>query len=175
MLAPVTEFFPAPPASVLEIGAGPGRDAKWFEARGYQVTAVEPVAEFREAGRRATGPDVRWIDDRLPRLAQLDTAGQAFDLVYVMAVWQHVPPSDRSVAMDRLCGLLAPGGTLVMTLRFGPGAPGRHAFEIDLEETRRHAGHAGVGIVHDVVATSVQSHKGDPKVQWRWLILRNPA
>ena len=40
-------LFLPPPARVLDIGAGTGRDAAGFAAMGHSVTAVEPTAELR--------------------------------------------------------------------------------------------------------------------------------
>lgn len=36
------DLLPAPGSTVLDIGAGSGRDAAWFAANGYEVVAVEP-------------------------------------------------------------------------------------------------------------------------------------
>lgn len=47
----VIDFFPSRNSRVADIGAGTGRDAAWFAARGHDVLAVEPVREFREAGQ----------------------------------------------------------------------------------------------------------------------------
>ncbi|MCY4198668.1 MAG: methyltransferase domain-containing protein [Gammaproteobacteria bacterium] len=41
----VLELLPKAGASVLDVGAGSGRDAAWFAANGYQVTAVEPSSK----------------------------------------------------------------------------------------------------------------------------------
>ena len=37
-------FLSATPGLALDIGAGSGRDAAWFAARGWDVVAVEPAA-----------------------------------------------------------------------------------------------------------------------------------
>ena len=71
-------FLPAPPGLVLDVGAGSGRDAAWFARRGLEVVAVEPAAALRqEAGRLRPSAAIRWLDDRLPALAQLHRLGLA--------------------------------------------------------------------------------------------------
>lgn len=64
--------LPAAPGLLLDVGAGSGRDAAWFAARGYQVMAVEPSAALRAlAERRHRRWPVQWIDDQLPQLERL--------------------------------------------------------------------------------------------------------
>jgi SAM-dependent methyltransferase len=70
--AAVLEWLPDSPGLVLDVGAGSGRDARWFAARAHEVFAVEPAAGFRSAARTAApGERVHWIDDRLPELAHI--------------------------------------------------------------------------------------------------------
>lgn len=39
-------YLPPPPATVLDIGGGDGRDAKWLAEQGYEVTLVDPSVEM---------------------------------------------------------------------------------------------------------------------------------
>ena len=92
-------LVPAVPGTVLDIGAGTGRDAAWFARQGQDVIAVEPSNSMRAEGQRLhADPRVRWIDDQLPELSALGRLGISFDLVMLTAVWQHVAPSDRERA-----------------------------------------------------------------------------
>jgi SAM-dependent methyltransferase len=53
------------PGTVLDIGAGPGRDAAWFAGQGHDVIAVEPSAGMRSEGQRFhVDPRIRWMDDQ---------------------------------------------------------------------------------------------------------------
>ncbi len=54
--AAILPLLPAPPAHVLDIGAGTGRDAAGFAALGYRVTAVEPTLELRRQAVPCTRP-----------------------------------------------------------------------------------------------------------------------
>lgn len=100
----------------LDIGAGSGRDARAMAARGLEVTAVEPSGGLRGIGE-ANSHGIRWIDDRLPRLARLGGTGQQYDFILCSAVMILVPPADLSPAFISMAGLLGEGGKLGLNLR----------------------------------------------------------
>jgi protein-L-isoaspartate O-methyltransferase len=63
----VLHLIPKPPARVLDIGAGTGRDAAGFADMGHIVTAVEPTAELRmRAMKLHPSPQIAWVDDSHP-------------------------------------------------------------------------------------------------------------
>lgn len=69
LLGPFLDMFPPPPARILDVAAGTGRDAAWLSQRGYEVTAVEPVAALREVGMNLHATDrIDWCDGTLPDL-----------------------------------------------------------------------------------------------------------
>ena len=124
--APVLDLLPDSPGCVLDIGAGTGRDAAWFAAQGHNVVAVEPSAKMRKAGKaRHQSPRIRWIDDRLPALEQILRSKLSLDLVWLSAVWMHVPPSARTRAFRKLVSVMSPGGSMMVSLRRGPPPAGR--------------------------------------------------
>ena len=65
------------------------------------------------------------MDDALPALDQVLRSKLTFDLVWLSAVWMHVPPSTRSRAFRKLVSVLSPGGDMMVSLRHGPAPPGR--------------------------------------------------
>lgn len=173
--APVLDLFPAAPARVADIGAGSGRDAAWFAAAGYPVTAAEPVAELRaEAVRRHPGSGVDWVAHALPDLAGLRDRGP-FDLITLSAVWHHVPPSDRAQAMDALAGLLARGGRLVMSLRHGPDMPDRGVYPPDVAGALTLAAGQGLTLLRRVETEADQAHDLHAGIRWTWLAFRYGA
>jgi len=107
---------------MLDIGAGTGRDAHWFSARGFHVTAVEPSDEFRRYGQ-SKNDDVVWVNGALPNLNQLQ--GQEYDFILLNASWQHVPIDQRQNAFATLYQLCKKGGRMLITLRQGPVPDGR--------------------------------------------------
>jgi SAM-dependent methyltransferase len=166
-------FLPAPPGLVLDVGAGSGRDAAWFAARGFEVVAVEPAAAMREAAAALhPGPAIRWLDDRLPALGAVHRLGLGFDLVWVSAVWMHLPPEERPRAMRKLATLLKPGGRMVLTLRHGPAPEDRPMWPVDATEVER------LGLDHGLalrLATErAEDRGGRPDIRWQTVILDLP-
>ena len=124
--APVLDLVPESAGCVLDVGAGSGRDAAWFAAKGHQVVAVEPSAEMRAAGKERHGsPDIRWMDDTLPALDKVLRSKLTFDVVWLSGVWTHVPPSMRARAFRKLVSVMSPGGSMMVSLRRGPHPPKR--------------------------------------------------
>lgn len=133
---PVLHLMPPAPATVLDIGAGTGRDAAALAALGHQVTAVEPTAALRlGAIARHRSPRIEWLDDSLPELARLAGRDGGFDLVMLTAVWMHLDAAQRRQAMPRVARLVREGGVMILSLRHGPVPPGRRMFEVSADET----------------------------------------
>ncbi|MDO9710774.1 class I SAM-dependent methyltransferase [Paracraurococcus lichenis] len=166
-------FLPAKPGLMLDVGAGSGRDAAWFAAKGWEVVAVEPAAALRqEAALRHRSPLIRWVDDQLPALAQLHRLGLGFDLVWLSGVWQHMPPEERPRAMRKLATLLKPGGRMVVTLRHGPPPADRPMWPVSANEVER------LGLDHGLALRLATEHRpstlGAPGVTWQTVILDLP-
>jgi SAM-dependent methyltransferase len=93
----VRAALPAPPARVLEIGAGSGELAAELRAGGYDVVAIDP----------AGGPEIVQVP-----LHQLDEPAGSFAAAVAVVSLHHVEPLAPSCA--RLAELLAPGAPLVV-------------------------------------------------------------
>jgi SAM-dependent methyltransferase len=176
VLAPVMDLLPAETSLVLDVGAGTGRDAAWLAGRGHRVVAVEPVAELRVAGE-ALHPsgNISWLDDRLPMLAATRARGEKYDLILVVAVWQHLPPEQHPAAVANLAAMLAPGARLIMSLRHGPGAPTRACFPVSPGTILGAAEGAGLTLVANRESESIQQRNRDAGVTWTWLCLDKQA
>ena len=174
LYAPVIDLLPAPPARIADIGAGTGRDAAWLARQGHAVTAVEPATGLRLAGMERHGSSgIEWLDDRLPKLSSLQRH-RPFDVVLLSAVWQHLDDGERGVAMRRLAGCTAAGGMLIMSLRHGPGAPGRPVHPARPEDTIAAALEAGFRLVRQCSAESMQAANRAAEVHWTWLAFGAP-
>lgn len=164
----VLHLIPAAPCRALDVGAGTGRDAAALAALGHDVTAVEPTKELRDHGRRLHADvAVEWVDDSLPDLRLLFATPRRFDLVMLTAVWMHLDELERRMAMGTLADLLAPAGTLVMSLRHGPVPEGRRMFEVTGAETIDLARRHGLAVVHEGARKD-----GRPGVHWTVLGFR---
>jgi SAM-dependent methyltransferase len=122
--------------TVLDIGAGTGRDAAGFVAMGHSAVAIEPTEELRRGAMALhPSPMIEWIDDSLPDLAIVRARGEEFDVVMLSAVWMHLDELQRREAMPNVAVLVHNGGVMIMSLRHGPVPPGRRMFEVSAEET----------------------------------------
>lgn len=114
------DLLPNPPGSVLDVGAGSGRDAAWLSSLGFDVIAVEPSKNMREMAIKKHGnTGFQLIDDTMPSLEKVTRLGLSFDTILISAVWMHLPISERPRAFRKLISLLKPGGLLAITLRDG--------------------------------------------------------
>jgi SAM-dependent methyltransferase len=98
VLAFVSGALPAPPARVIEVGAGSGELAAALAERGYDVLAIDPASD---------GPPVLPV-----ALHELDAPAASFDAAVAVVSLHHVEPLDESCR--RLAELLRPRGTLVV-------------------------------------------------------------
>src|SRR6516164_5208511 len=72
----LVDLLPNPPALVLDVGAGTGRDAAWFASQGLEVIAVEPSVAMRTEGERLHPSTlIRWYSDSLPNLDHIIRSG----------------------------------------------------------------------------------------------------
>ena len=143
----VLHLIPTPPARILDIGAGSGRDAAAFAAMGHEVVAVEPVAALRRlAAAVHASPRIEWLDDSLPELACLAGCRDRFDLVMLTAVWMHLDASQRERAMPTVARLVGAGGALIVALRHGPVPAGRRMFDVSADETIELASREGLAL-----------------------------
>jgi SAM-dependent methyltransferase len=91
-------WLPAPPTRVLEVGCGRGDLARALAAGGYAVTAIDPEAPDGPIFQRTRLEDFR--------------PGDEFDAVVGSVSLHHV--DDLGAALDRIVGLLRPGGLLIL-------------------------------------------------------------
>ena len=166
----VAHLFPQKPARILDVGAGTGADAGWLAKKGHQVMAVEPVAAFREAGRRLhPSPMIEWVDDSLPALSAIPPSQESFDLVLVSAVWHHLSVAEREQAMSRFAALVGVGRPLIFSIKNGPHPANRRVFDVSVEETILLAAAHHFKSVVNLRAASVQILNRQAGVTWSWL------
>lgn len=170
--ASLVDLLPAPGATILDVGAGSGRDAAWLAENGYDVVAVEP-SEAMLAHARALHPSSRihWLADSLPDLAKVRRLGLSFDFILLSAVWMHIPPTARQRALRKLATLLAPKGRIAISLRLGAPDTARAMYEVSLAELASLARQFGLRIVH---TSDSQDRLGRSDVSWTNVVLGLP-
>jgi len=170
--AGLTDMLPAAGATVLDVGAGSGRDAAWFAENGYDVVAVEP-SDAMLARARALHPSSRihWVSDSLPELANVRRLGLSFDLILLSAVWMHIPPAARQRSLRKLATLLAPKGRIAISLRLGSPDTERAMYEVSLPELSSLALQFGLRVVR---TSDSDDRLGRREVSWTNVVLGLP-
>ncbi|MBB4715591.1 class I SAM-dependent methyltransferase [Streptomyces luteogriseus] len=117
-LVAAVERGPAGGGRALDLGCGPGRNALYLAARGFEVDAVDlssaAVDWARERAREAGAEDVRFHHGDAFALAGGVLTGP-YDLVYDSGCFHHLPPHRRVSYLALLERLLAPGGLFGLT------------------------------------------------------------
>ena len=166
------DLLPSKPATVLDVGAGIGRDANWLAYKGHKVVAVEPASKLRTMAReRNDAPGIQWISDSLPGLRATFRTGLSFDVILANAVWMHVASSDRARAFRKLITLLKPGGVLAITLRRGPTEAGRTVHPVSAAEIKRLARDHGAFVERENTADDLLGRR---EIRWEQLAIRLP-
>ncbi|MER7185430.1 class I SAM-dependent methyltransferase [Streptomyces hyaluromycini] len=95
--------------TALDVGCGDGLLAAKLAARAQSVTGVDRSAEMIRQARKRAPANITFLEGDYLDGAALDEEG--YDFVSAVAVLHHALFDD---AIDRLVGLLAPGGRLVV-------------------------------------------------------------
>jgi SAM-dependent methyltransferase len=115
--------LPPAPASVLDIGGGPGVHAEWLAAAGYEVTLLDPVALHREQAAARGGFAVRDGDAR----ALTEHADDSYDAVLLLGPLYHlVERTERIRAIAEARRVARPGAPVAAA------AISRHAPLLDV-------------------------------------------
>lgn len=110
---------------VLDLGCGPGRNASYLAARGFEVDAVDlsPAAIVWAQDRaREAGTDVRFRCGDAFDLVGTELSGP-YDLIYDSGCFHHLPPHRRISYLGVLDQALAPGGHFALAC-FAAGSAG---------------------------------------------------
>ena len=119
--ATLLNHLPQHPCSILDIGSGSGRDAAGLAELGHKVIAVEPSnALLTRARSLHPHSSITWVNGKLPELKAIRNLGHHYDVIFLSAVWMHLPYHDRQPSFERILGLLKKEGLLYITLRHGP-------------------------------------------------------
>jgi ubiquinone/menaquinone biosynthesis C-methylase UbiE len=109
------KHLPAPPASVLDVGGGPGVYAGWLAERGYAVRLIDPVARHvAEAEAMARAQPQHPFTAALGDARRLEEPNAAYDAVLLMGPLYHlVEQSDRLQALHEARRVVRPAGCIV--------------------------------------------------------------
>lgn len=105
-----------PPAQVLDVGTGPGLDAKYL-SKHYSVTGVEPSQKFCEIARYENpNADILFGD-----IVDIDLNKQLFKGVWARDSLHHIKEEDLDGVFQKLTDSLVQDGILYVIVREGKG------------------------------------------------------
>jgi ubiquinone/menaquinone biosynthesis C-methylase UbiE len=115
-LRALAEFLPPPPASVLDLGGGPGRYAIALTRKGYAVTLAD-VAQGSLALAQAKAAEAGVALHAIVKADALDLStlpAEQYDHVLLMGPLYHMTRlSDRRQALHQARRVLKPGGCMI--------------------------------------------------------------
>ena len=164
-------YIPQEPATILDVGAGSGRDAAWLASRGHQVIAVEPSRDMRRQAEQFHSKSAfTLVADRLPDIKKTSRSGVSFDLILLNAVWMFIPETERKRSFRKLIALLKPRGVIAISFRT-PCERHRGMYPVSVAEIEQLA--LGHGAYVELINKS-GDFLGRPDVEWHQMIVRLP-
>ncbi len=106
-----------PGGKILDVGVGPGRHARKFIARGYNVIGIDfSKGMVEEAKRRVPRGDFRLMDMR-----NLKFKNGTFNGIWCFASLLHIEKKDAPSVVNGFKRVLRPGGILAISVKKGSG------------------------------------------------------
>jgi ubiquinone/menaquinone biosynthesis C-methylase UbiE len=108
-------FLPSPPASIIDVGGGPGAYAVWLAGRGYDVHLVDPVPLHVEQALAASRSEGRPLASAVVGDARrLERPDDCADAVLLLGPLYHLTErAERLRALAEARRVLRPGGPLL--------------------------------------------------------------
>lgn len=106
---------------LLEVGAGPGTDSRFFADQGLDVVATDLSPVMVELCR------AKGLQAQVRDVLHLDLPAGSFDAVYTLNCLLHVPNTDLPAALAAIHGVLRPSGLLFLGVWGGDGSEGTMA------------------------------------------------
>ncbi len=121
-----------PAGRAIDLGTGPGHDAIFLARNGFRVLAVDiaPAAiELAKANAKLAGVSVA-VDFRVEDVLKLSSPVGSANFVNDRGCFHVLAPRDRQTYIDRVQGVLVPGGHLFLRTFSDkePSGPGPHRF-----------------------------------------------
>lgn len=169
----VKEYFSESINTILDVGAGSGRDAAALAEKGFKIVAVEPSEKMRKlASAFYKSTNITWLDDSLPLLNTVKQTKGKFDLILVSAVWMHLSEEEQNKSLETLLELLSPKGKIIITLRLGPPEPDRDIKSVSTEYLLNSA--SILGLKPDYISPINEDSFNRPHIKWQKIVLSRP-
>jgi SAM-dependent methyltransferase len=99
--------------TLLEIGAGHGRDSLFFQDQGLKVTCIDMSPKMIELCRQ------KGLDAQVMDMVHLDFEQNLFDAVYALNSFLHLPKSEFPLVLESVRNVLRPDGLFYLGLYGG--------------------------------------------------------
>lgn len=99
--------------TLLEIGAGPGRDSLFFKEQGLQVTCIDLSPKMVELCQQ------KGLDAHVMDMAHLDFKQESFDAVYALNSFLHLSKDEFPLALENVRNVLHPTGLFYLGIYGG--------------------------------------------------------
>lgn len=145
---------------ILDAGCGSGRDMIAFSDAGFKVSGFDASEELCRIAAEKTG-----IPVRQKRFEDLEGYAEC-DGIWACASLLHVARADLPDVLNRLHGLLKPGGILYASFKYGNGErikDGRYFCDFTEASCRSLMEQAGFIIKEIFVSGDVREGRGDEK------------
>lgn len=119
---------------VLDLGCGPGRNAVYLAAHGFDVDAVDQSATAVAWGRERAATEGAAARFHQSDIFDVQLPHDTYDVVYDSGCLHHLPPHRRVSYLTLLDRVLAPGGHFGVTC-FAAGAMGSEVPDAELYRT----------------------------------------
>jgi ubiquinone/menaquinone biosynthesis C-methylase UbiE len=107
-------FLPPPPASVLDVGGGPGGYALWLAERGYEVHLVDPMPRHVEQAKAASEDAHPLASATVGDARRLDHPDAGVDALLMLGPLYHLTEADqRARALAEARRVLRPEGPIL--------------------------------------------------------------
>jgi len=104
----------APPATILDVGCGSGRDMLWFTKRGFRVTGFERSPSLAELARKHSGCPVIEGDFEV-----YDFSDQSADALVLVGALVHTLHDRFYTVLKNALRALKEGGHVLITMKEG--------------------------------------------------------
>ncbi|MFA5985323.1 MAG: class I SAM-dependent methyltransferase [Methylococcaceae bacterium] len=149
---------------ILDLGCGPGRDVKYFQALGHRPVGLDGSEIFCNMAREYTGCEILQ-----QTFLNLDLPSQQFDGIFANASLFHVPSLELPRVLGELNAALKPGGILFLSNPRGDGegwSGDRYGHFMQLESSQQFLQDAGFTVLDHYYRPL-----GQPKHLQPWLAI----
>jgi len=102
---------------ILDVGCGPGRDAKFFSEKGFEVVGIDLSEKLLEIAKE-NAPNAKFY---LMDMRDLNFPDNHFDGLWACASFLHIPRKDAQRTLDGFYKVLKPKGLMYISVKEGTG------------------------------------------------------